>query len=109
VKSADQLVIVSTIREDTAQSAAWAIDALRAAGYEDLVSRAVTVLSAPSQDVDAKLRARLHHHFGQLTRVVLDVPHDPALVAGGPLLVEALEGSTREAWLQVTAAVAEGL
>ncbi|RYV51534.1 MinD/ParA family ATP-binding protein [Pengzhenrongella frigida] len=109
INAADQLVIVSTIREDTAQSAAWAIDALRASGHEDLVSRAVTVLSAPAADVDAKLRARLHHHFGQLTRVVIDVPHDPALVAGGPLLIEALQGSTREAWLQVTSAVAEGL
>ena len=71
--------------------------------------RAVTVLSAPGAAVDAKLRARLHDHFGQLTRVVLDVPHDPALVAGGPLVVDALQNSTREAWLQVTAAVAEGL
>jgi MinD-like ATPase involved in chromosome partitioning or flagellar assembly len=109
VKAADQLVIVSTVREDTAQSAAWAIDALRATGHEDMVRRAVTVLSAPGADVDAKLRARLHDHFGQLTRVVLDVPHDPALVAGGPLVVDALQNTTREAWLQVTAAVAEGL
>ena len=109
IKAADQLVIVSTIREDTAQSAAWAIDALRAAGHEGLVSRAVTVLSAPAVEIDAKLRARLHHHFGQLTRVVLDVPHDPALVPGGPLLIETLQDGTREAWLQVTAAVADGL
>jgi len=109
VDAADQLVIVSTIREDTAQSAAWAIDALRATGHADAVRKAVTVLSAPSEDVDTKLRARLHHHFGQLTRIVLDVPHDPALVAGGPLMVDSLANSTREAWLQVTSAVANGL
>jgi len=109
VDAADQLVIVSTVREDTAQSAAWAVDALRATGHQDAVRRAVTVLSAPTADVDPKLRARLHDHFGQLTRVVLDVPHDPALVAGGPLLVDALASSTREAWLYVTASVADGL
>ncbi|QTE29761.1 MinD/ParA family ATP-binding protein [Pengzhenrongella sicca] len=109
VAAADQLVIVSTIREDTAQSAAWAIDALRATGHADSVRRAVTVLSAPSADVDPKLRARLHTHFGQLTRAVLDVPHDPALVPGGPLRVDALAPATREAWLHVSAAVAEGL
>ena len=109
VAAADQLVIVSTIREDTAQSAAWAIDALRATGYEAAVSRAVTVLSAPAADVDPKLQARLHDHFGRLTRAVLDVPHDPALVAGGPLRVDALAAGTREAWLYVSAAVAEGL
>lgn len=107
--AADQLVIVSTIREDTAQSAAWAIDALRATGHEDAVRRAVTVLSAPAIDVDPDLRGRLHAHFGQLTRVVLDVPHDPALVAGGPLIIDDLAGSTREAWLAVSAAVAAGL
>ncbi|HEY8721680.1 MinD/ParA family ATP-binding protein, partial [Pengzhenrongella sp.] len=109
VEAADQLIIVSTVREDTAQSAAWAIDALRASGQEEAVSKAVTVLSAPSADVDQALRARLHDHFGQLTRVVLDVPHDASLVAGGPLLIDSLASETREAWLQVTSAVAEGL
>ena len=109
VAAADQLVIISTIREDTAQSAAWAIDALRATGNEAAVSRAVTILSAPAADVDLKLRARLHDHFGQLTRTVLDVPHDAALVSGGPLRIEMLAPTTREAWLHVTAAVADGL
>jgi len=109
VAAADQLVIVSTVREDTAQSAAWAVDALRATGHDDAVRHAVTVLSAPSADVDEQLRARLHGHFDRLTRVVLDVPHDSALVAGGPLVVDALAPATREAWLRVTAAVADGL
>lgn len=109
VAAADQLVIVATVREDTAQSAAWAIDALRATGHEDAVAKAVTVLSAPAVDVDTKLRARLHDHFGQLTRAVLDVPYDPSLVAGGPLVIDALSASTREAWLHVTATVADGL
>jgi MinD-like ATPase involved in chromosome partitioning or flagellar assembly len=109
VAAADQLVVVSTVREDTAQSAAWAVDALRATGHADAVRRAVTVLSAPSADVDFRLRSRLHDHFGRLTRTVLDVPHDQALVAGGPLRVEDLAATTREAWLRVTAAVADGL
>ncbi|MCL3861423.1 chromosome partitioning protein [Actinotalea sp. K2] len=109
VEAADQLVIVSTVREDTSQSAAWAVDALRAMGHGEAVSRAVTVLSAPAPRVDHTLTARLHEHFGRLTRTVQDVPYDPALVAGGPLDVEALAPSTREAWLHVTAAVAEGL
>jgi putative peptide zinc metalloprotease protein len=40
---------------------------------------------------------------------VLDVPHDPSLVDGGTLSYDALAPATREAWLQVTAAVADGL
>lgn len=109
IEAADQVVIVSTVREDTAQSAAWAVDALRATGHEDVVRRAVTVLSAPAAQVDDRLADRLHEHFGRLTRAVLDVPYDPSLVAGRPLEYDALSPSTRDAWLHVTAAVAEGL
>ncbi|GAA4947098.1 MinD/ParA family ATP-binding protein [Actinoplanes utahensis] len=110
VDRADQLVIVSTVREDTSQSAAWLADGLRANGYGDLVENAVTVLTDPAATTtDKALRQRLHRHFGAVTRAVLDVPYDPALVAGGPIVYEALTPSTRNAWLQVTAAIAEGL
>ena len=109
VDVADQLVVVSTVREDTAQSAAWALDALRATGHDDLIRQAVTVLSAPAPRVDRKLRRRLHQHFGALTRSVIDVPYDSGLVSGGPIGYDALSRRTREAWLQVTAEVADGL
>ncbi|MFI5933725.1 cobalamin biosynthesis protein CobQ [Actinoplanes sp. NPDC051494] len=109
IDAADQLVIVSTIREDTSQSAAWLADALRATGRETLVENAVTVLAAPTRTPDTALRDRLHRHFGKLTRAVLEVPHDPALVAGGPVAFDALTPTSRTAWLQVTAAVADGL
>ena len=109
IEAADQVVIVSTVREDTAQSAAWAIDALRATGHGDAVRNAVTVLSAPAPRRDDRLATRLHEHFGQLTRTVVDVPYDPSLVGGSPLEIDRLAGPTREAWLKVTAAVADGL
>ena len=109
VAAADQIVVVSTVREDTAQSAAWALDALRATGHDEAVRRAVTVLSAPEPKVDKDLQKRLRSHFGALTRAVLDVPHDKALVAGGPIDYDALRTTTRDAWLRVTAVVADGL
>ncbi len=109
IEAADQVVIVSTVREDTAQSAAWAIDALRATGHAEVVRNAVTVLSDPAPQRDSALAARLHEHFGQLTRAVVDVPYDASLVGGSPLLVEHLDRRTREAWLRVAAVVAEGL
>ena len=109
IEAADQVVVVSTMREDTAQSAAWALDALRATGHADVVRHAVTVLSQPSPRRDAELAARLHDHFGRLTREVFEVPYDPALVAGGPIDHDALSDATRRAWLHVTAAVADGL
>ncbi|GIG23003.1 hypothetical protein Cch01nite_37270 [Cellulomonas chitinilytica] len=106
---ADQIVVVSTIREDTAQSAAWALDSLRASGREEVVRKAVTVLSAPEPKVDKDLRGRLRSHFGALTRAVLEVPHDKSLVSGGPIDYDALHPRTRDAWLKVTAVVADGL
>jgi MinD-like ATPase involved in chromosome partitioning or flagellar assembly len=109
VETADQLVIVSTIREDTAYGAASLLDGLRRKRHADKVVDAVTILSAPAKTADAQLSRRLHGHFRQLTRTVLDVPHDPSLVAGGPLNVDALAPRTREAWLHATAAIAEGL
>ena len=109
VQSADQLVIVSTLREDTAQSAAWALDALRATGQEELVRQAVTILSYPEPKVDKDLRQRLRSHFGALTRGVVEVPHDKALVTGGPIDHSALRPATRDAWLRATAVVADGL
>lgn len=109
VEAADQLVIVSTIREDTAYGAASLLDGLRRKGHANKVADAVTILSSPAKTADAQLSRRLHGHFRQLTRAVLDVPHDPALVAGGPIDIEALAPRTREAWLHATAAIAEGL
>ncbi len=109
VASADQLVIISTIRDDTSASAAWLADALRATGRGELVSRAVTVLSAPARKPDRQLTERLHDHFGRLTRAVVEVPHDPSLVTGGPIDYQALRPQTLEAWLHVSAAVTDGL
>ncbi|WP_233255594.1 MinD/ParA family ATP-binding protein [Naasia lichenicola] len=109
VEAADQLVIVSTIREDTAASAAWLIDALGERGQQDKVRSAVTVLTQPSKRNDPALEQRLREHFKRHTRSVLTTPFDPALVEGGVLRYESLQQSTRQAWLQVTASVADGL
>ena len=109
VDAADQVVVVATMREDTAQSAAWALDALRATGHDDAVRRAITVLSHPGPHRDAELAARLHDHFGRLTRAVFEVPYEASLVAGGPIDHDALSARSRRAWLHVTAAVADGL
>ena len=109
VRSADQLVIVSTIREDTGQGAAWNADALRATGHADSVARVVTILSAPVHKPDPALSRRLHDHFGALTRAVVDVPYDPHLVPGGRIDFGALSPETRTAWLFAAARIAEGL
>jgi MinD-like ATPase involved in chromosome partitioning or flagellar assembly len=109
VEAADQLVVVTTVNEETAASAAWLLDGLRQKGHQDKVAQAVTILSSPGDAVQPELSRRLHNHFAALTRVVLEVPYDPGFQSGGPLNVDVLSPKTREAWLQVSAAVADGL
>jgi putative peptide zinc metalloprotease protein len=109
VAAADELVIVSTVREDTVASAVWLVDGLRERGYQDKVSNAVTLLAAPSLKTDLQLHDRTRTHFESLTREVLDVPYDKSLVSGGPLNYQALMPGTREAWLRASAAVMRGL
>ena len=109
VETADQLVVVSTIREDTGYGAAALLEGLRQKGHGVKVAQAVTILTAPAVAVDAALSRRLHDHFGQLTRAVCDVPYDPAIVAGGPLNIHTLAPGTRQAWLQATATIADGV
>ena len=109
VEVADQIVVVTTVAEDTGKAAAWLADSLRAGGGEEKLANAVTVVASPARSVDAVLRERLHTHFGALTRAVVDVPYDKALVGGRPIVYDALSEASREAWLQVAVAVSEGL
>jgi MinD-like ATPase involved in chromosome partitioning or flagellar assembly len=109
VAAADQLVIVSTVREDTAASAAWLLDGLREKGFGDKIDDAVTVLTAPSSRPDRRLETRLSRHFEQVTSAVVSAPFDPSLVDGGPIDFDALAPETRDAWLTVAATVADRL
>ena len=109
VSAADQLVIVSTVREDTAASAAWLLDGLREKGFDQKIDEAVTILTAPSAKPDRKLAERLERHFSQVTADVVHVPFDPALVDGGPIDFDALSPETRDAWLTVAASIAQRL
>ena len=110
VEGADQLVIVSTVREDTFNAAAWMIDELRMTGHKKQVEKAVTILSHSSRGkIDRVLRKRLLHHFGAHTRAVLEVPFEPHFVDGGSLEWGKLSKETRQAWMNATATVADGL
>lgn len=109
VAAADQLVIVSTVREDTAASAAWLLDGLAEKGFGDKVDRAVTILTSPSERPDRELEQRLADHFGALTAAVTTIPYDAALVDGGTIDFDALSPETHDAWLNAAAVVADQL
>lgn len=110
VRHADQLVIVSTIREDTFNAAAWMIDELRATGLGTQVDHAVTVLSHSAKSkVDPRLRERLLTHFGSHTRAVVEVPFEKQFVDGSHLDFSRVSKETKQAWLDATAEIVDGL
>ncbi|UEJ81073.1 chromosome partitioning protein [Brachybacterium halotolerans subsp. kimchii] len=110
VQSADQLVIISTLREDTFNAAAWMIDELRATGLAEQVDHAVTILSHSSgKKMDPSLRTQLHKHFGAHTRAIVEVPFEEQFVDGAPLDFSRIHPETRAAWLRATAEIVDGL
>lgn len=110
VRSADQLVIISTVREDTFNAAAWMIDELRATGLQTQVEHAVTILSHSSKGkFDPVLRTRLMNHFGAHTRAVTEVPYEHQFVDGSHLDWNRVSSATKEAWLDATALIIDGM
>jgi MinD-like ATPase involved in chromosome partitioning or flagellar assembly len=108
-EAADLLVVTSTVREDTGYSGLWMLDALQDAGYQDLKHKTVTVLSDPSEKVDAKLADDLTQVYEQRTRGVHRVPYDPALVSGSVVPYAQLSEATKSAWLRACAGMAGAL
>lgn len=109
VDAADQLLVVSTYQRDSAVTASWTLDHLRATGRGQLADRAVTVLSAATPTTDRRTRAELRDHFTTRTRTVVEIPYDPVIADGEHLDLAALRPATREAWLAATAALTTGL
>ncbi len=103
-QAADALVVVSNYDWDSAHSALWMLDHLRAQGREDLAARAVTVLSAPERRVNRDARDELMLAFGG-TAAILEIPYDRELSGGGEINVAALRRRTRQAWMNVGKAV----
>jgi MinD-like ATPase involved in chromosome partitioning or flagellar assembly len=104
----DQLVITMSARNDSAETAARMLDHLEQSGRQRLVRRAVSVVSMPPTRKDIDLAA-IERHFAARTRAVLLAPYEKLIDAGDPLRYGQLSASTKDAWLKIAAAVAEGL
>ncbi|MFJ3883438.1 hypothetical protein ACIPW5_39065 [Streptomyces sp. NPDC090077] len=111
VRRADLLVVTTTVREDSASSALWMLDALEKSvfGPGRLKERTLTLLTAPAPSVDESMRAMMINMFGARTRAVLPIPYDAALVSGGVVNYDRLSPATHNAWLFACAAMAEAL
>ncbi|WP_127505418.1 MinD/ParA family ATP-binding protein [Actinoplanes solisilvae] len=104
----DQLVITMSARNDSAETAARMLDHLEQTGRQRLVRQAVSVVSMPPTRKDIDLPA-IQRHFAARTRSVLLAPYEKLIDSGEPIRYGHLSNHTRDAWLKIAAAVAEGL
>ncbi|MEU3452654.1 chromosome partitioning protein [Micromonospora sp. NPDC006766] len=104
----DQLVVTMSARNDSAETAARMLDHLEQSGRQRLVRQAVTVVSMPPSRKEIDLPA-IQTHFAARTRAVLLAPYERLIDTGEPIRYGQLSSATRDAWLKIAAAVAEGL
>ncbi len=104
----DQLVITMSARNDSAETAARMLDHLEQSGRQRLVRQAISVVTMPPTRKDIDLPA-IQRHFAARTRAVLLAPYEKLIDSGEPLRYGHLSNGTRDSWLKIAAAVAEGL
>ncbi|MDI6102863.1 chromosome partitioning protein [Actinoplanes sp. NEAU-A12] len=104
----DQLVITMSARNDSAETAARALDHLEQSGRRRLVRQAVTIVTMPPTRKDIDLQW-IQQHFAARTRAVLVAPYERLIDSGEPIRYGELSGQTKDAWLKIAAAVADGL
>ncbi len=104
---ADQIVVVMSPSLDSARAASSTLDWLNENGHAELVHGAVAVVNAVQEGGQVEV-GRIKEHFAGRCRAVVQVPWDPHLAAGAETDVTRLRPTTRHAYLEVAAAVADG-
>ena len=103
---ADQLVLVLKPALDGARAASLTLDWLAEHGYGELVARAVVVINGTRRGSGIPLD-RVSDHFARRCAKVVTVPSDPSLESGAQTSLSALQPATREALVELAAAVAD--
>jgi putative peptide zinc metalloprotease protein len=103
---ADQIVVVMGPSLDSARTASSTLDWLNENGHAELVGSAVAVINAVRGEGLVEVE-KIEEHFAGRCRAVVQVPWDPHLDAGAETQVERLRPSTRRAYLEAAAAVAD--
>jgi MinD-like ATPase involved in chromosome partitioning or flagellar assembly len=106
--AAHQLVVPITLEPDVAAAAGWMLDVL-ARRRPDLVAGAVVVIGPSSAPPGAEVRQRMVAYFASRCAVVVEVPFDPQLAGGRPVVYARISETSRRAWVTAAAAVADRL
>jgi putative peptide zinc metalloprotease protein len=108
LEAADQIVVVGVPSLDGARAASSTLDWLDENGYRHLVDGAIAVLNAVGRTVGFVDIDRIEEHFAERCRACLRIPWDPHLEAGAEAKVDQLRPTTRNAYLQLAAAIGSG-
>jgi len=103
---ADQLVLVTRPALDGARAAALTLDWLAEHGHGELVARAVVVINGTRRGTGIPLD-RVADHFSRRCAKVVTVPADPSLESGAQTSLSAFRPATRDALVELAAAVAD--
>jgi MinD-like ATPase involved in chromosome partitioning or flagellar assembly len=103
---ANSLVVVGSHTVDGASRAGKTLDWLMAHGHDELVERAIVVLSRDrtSSEVDGE---RLVAYFQARCRAVVVVPRDAHLATGSRIELDKLSAAASDAFLELAALVAD--
>jgi putative peptide zinc metalloprotease protein len=108
LRMVDQIVVVAAPSIDGARAASLTLDWLDRNGYDWLVQGAVAVLNQVRGRRGIVDVSRLEDHFRQRCRATIALPWDKHLEAGTESDMRQLSVRTRDAYLRLAAAVAEG-
>ncbi len=106
--ASDQVVVVSAPSLDGARAASSTLDWLEQNGYEHLVRGAVAVLNTVRGADGAVDLERIEQHFAARCRTCVRIPWDPHLDSGAEATLDGLRAGTRNAYLELAAAIAAG-
>jgi putative peptide zinc metalloprotease protein len=104
---ADQIVLCASASIDGSRASSLTLDWLDAHSYDLLAREAVVVINALRGSSLVQIE-ELEKHFKQRCRAVVRIPHDRQLEAGAETTLDELSPSTRDAYLELAAAVADG-
>lgn len=103
---ADELVLVLRPALDGARAGAQTLDWLEEHGHGDLVGTAVVVINGVTDPTDSAVNI-VRNHFEQRCAHVALIPWDKTLQSGGRTTLDALQPRTRDAFVEVAAALAD--
>ena len=109
VATADCLVVPMTVQRDVATHGLKMLDHIKRRGGAELVANAVAVVSCSEPNPDQELLEQIVNHYKTQVRAVLIVPFDPVIRAGDRITYERLSPASRNAWLEVCAAITDSL